>query len=240
MQRFFQFHPKLHAFHLFSMEHLLTIGMIMLLCFLLFALKRQWMKSNIETFFRFSLAYLLLIAVLSQHFWLVYENAWSVKNDLPLQLSDLVVIIGILMLFTKSDKLFQFMYFSALGSSLQAILTPDLGRFSFPHFRYIEFFISHGGVVIACLFMVIAFNYRPTIRSMWVTILLINLYAACIFFLNKLLGSNYLYLMKKPKNASLLDYFGSWPLYLLSMELMMIVSFYILYSPFWIKRKTQI
>jgi hypothetical integral membrane protein (TIGR02206 family) len=173
----------------------------------------------------------------SEHLWLINENAWSIRRDLPLQLSDLVVILAIVMLLTSSYKIFQFMYFAGIGSSIQAILTPDLGKFSFPHFRYIEFFVAHGGVVLACLFMVVAFNYRPTIRSMWVTILIVNLYAACVFFLNKFLGANYLYIMKKPGTASLLDYLGPWPWYLLSMELVMILSFYILYIPFRIKRK---
>jgi hypothetical integral membrane protein (TIGR02206 family) len=61
----------------------------------------------------------------------------------------------------------------------------------------------------------------------------VNLYAVCIFFTNKAIGSNYLYIMKKPGNFSILNMLGSWPWYLISMELVMILSFYILYSPFW-------
>ncbi|WP_066073215.1 YwaF family protein [Neobacillus soli] len=237
MQAYFQFHSKLQSFRLFSMEHLLTIGIIIILCLLLFLMRNELEKEGKRRLFRYSLAVLLVVSEALDHLWLVGENAWSIKRDLPLQLSDLVVILAIVMLLARSEKLFQFMYFAALGSSIQAILTPDLGKFSFPHFQYIEFFVSHGGVVLACLFMVVAFHYWPTIRSMWVTILILNLYAACVFFLNKLLGANYLFIMKKPNSSSLLDYLGPWPWYLLSMELVMILSFYILYLPFWNKRK---
>jgi hypothetical integral membrane protein (TIGR02206 family) len=235
MQAYFQFHSKLHSFHLFSVAHLLTIGMIVLLSILLFV-GRNVIRKNV----RFLLASILLIADFSQHFWLIYERAWSVRSDLPLHLSDLAVIIAIVMLLTKSNNLFQFMYFAGLGSSIQAIMRPDLGKYSFPHFRYLEFFVSHGGVILACLFMVAVFKYSPTIRSMWVIILFVNLYAVCIFLINKAIGSNYLYIMKKPGNFSMLNMLGPWPWYLISMELVMILSFYILYSPFWKgKMRTQ-
>ncbi|XZF74945.1 YwaF family protein [Bacillus sp. AL-1R] len=239
MERFFQFHSKLGAFRLFSKDHLLTIGILLILCVLLFVFRKQIQWSGKKRLFRFSVAFLLLASEILYHIWLVYENAWSLKNGLPLELSDLTVILGIIMLLTNSYRMFQFMYFAGLASSIQAIMTPDLGHYSFLHFRYFEFFVSHGGVVLACLVMVVASKFRPTIPSMWVTVLIVNLYAACVFFINKALNSNFMYLMKKPENASILDYLGPWPWYLLSAEIVMIVTFYILYSPFWIKRKIE-
>jgi hypothetical integral membrane protein (TIGR02206 family) len=237
MQSYFQFHSKLDSFRLFSVEHLVPIGIILVLCILLFVFRNNLKGNEMRRYFCFSLAVLLLVSDTLQQLWLLYEHAWSLNRALPLQLSDLAVILAIVMLLTRSYKLFSFMYFAGLGSSIQAILTPDLGRYSFPHFQYFEFFVSHGGVVLACLFMVLIFNYLPTFHSMWVTILIVNIYSGCIFFLNKWLGANYLYIMEKPRNASLLDYLGSWPWYLLSLEIVMILSFYILYIPFWIKRK---
>ncbi|MCQ6280761.1 TIGR02206 family membrane protein [Bacillus sp. EB600] len=230
MQKFFQFHSKLDSFRLFSMEHLGTIGIIVVLCVLLFVYRKNWLEARKRRSFRLSLAFLLVISDTLQQIWLVNQHAWSIKRDLPLQLSDLSVLLAVVMLLAKSEKLFQFLFFAGLGSSIQAILTPDLDKFSFPHFQYIEFFISHGGVVLACLFMVEAFSCRPTIRSLWITVLIVNLYAVCIYFLNKIIDANYLYIMRKPGNASLLDYFGQWPWYLLSMELVMILSFFILYG----------
>ncbi|NHM31895.1 TIGR02206 family membrane protein [Bacillus sp. C11] len=239
MRVFFQYHSNLEPFSLFSVEHLLTIGILIILSILMFSNRNTLMQKGKRTFFRFSLAFLLFITDISQHLWLLYEKAWLLERDLPLHLSDLAVILAIVMLLTRSYKLFQFMYFAGLGSSIQAILTPDLGKFSFPHFRYFEFFISHGGVVLACLFMIVAFRYRPTIFSMWITILILNLYALIVFFLNKAVGSNYMYIMHKPTSTSLLNYLGHWPWYLISLELVMILCFYILYTPFWIKSKIE-
>ncbi|PLS08386.1 YwaF family protein [Neobacillus cucumis] len=237
MHAFFRIHSNLHSFRLFSVEHLLPLGIILILCTLLFIFRNKLKEKSKRRYVSFFLAFLLFFSTAWEQAWLLFEHGWSLKRSLPLQLSDLSVILAIVMLFTRSKKLFEFMYFAGLGSSLQAILTPDLGRYSFPHFEYFEFFVSHGGVVLACLFMVLVFNYCPTLQGMWVTIFIVNIYSGIVFFLNKWLGANYLYIMKKPKSVSLLDYLGQWPWYLLSMEMVMILSFYILYCPLWIKKK---
>lgn len=235
MNTFFHYHSKLAPFRAFSGEHLVTLALIFVLCMFLFVFEKKVKEK--QPFFRYSLALLLLASEGSYHIWLIFTHAWSAKKALPLHLSDLAVILAIVMLLTKSDRVFQFMYFAGLASSIQAILTPDLYKYSFPHFRSIQFFVSHGGVILACLLMVAALDRRPTSRAMWVTILFVNLYAACVFFVNTLLGSNYLYIMEKPRMSSLLNYLGPWPGYLLSLEAVMVLSFSILYSPFWIKRK---
>jgi len=186
---------------------------------------------------RYVLFILLAVSQISYHIWLLCHHAWSLKTALPLQLSDLSVYLAMLMVMTKSKKLFAFLYFAGLGSAVQAMTTPDLGAYSFPHFRYIVFFVSHGCVFLTCLFMAAAERYRPSARGLWVSVLIVNLYGACVFFIDRVLNANYLYLMKKPKTASLLNVFGPWPWYLLSMEAAVILSFFILYIPFWLLRK---
>lgn len=238
MRSYFQYPSKLELFRPFSADHLITMAIIFVLCILLFVFRKNLKEKRTRNIFRFTLSFIILIANVLYHLWLVHELAWTARKALPLQLSDLAALLTVVMLLTESYRIFQFMYFAGLGSAIQVILTPDLYKFSFPHFLYFQSFVSHGGVVLACLFMVVAYNYRPTIRSMWVTILLVNIYGVCIFFLNKVLGSNYLYIMKKA-GMTILNFFGPWPWYLLTMELAMILSFYILYCPFWIKRKIE-
>ncbi|WP_191565522.1 TIGR02206 family membrane protein [Metabacillus idriensis] len=237
MNPYFQHNSQLNEFRLFSSEHLWTIVIILFLSILLFIMKKQVRLRRKSI--RFFLAGFLLISMLSHQLWLVQEGAWKAKSSLPLHLSDLAVILAIVMLITKSTKLFQFMFFAGIASSVQAILTPDLGKYSFPHFQYIVFFLTHGGVIIACLFMLLAYHLRPTWSSLWVSVLIVNGYAVCIYFLNKLLDSNYLYIKKKPDNASLLDALGEWPMYLFWMELIMIASFLFLYVLYKLKKITS-
>jgi hypothetical integral membrane protein (TIGR02206 family) len=239
MQAFFQKDGQHDPFQLFSTEHLFTLFIIGLLAVCLFVFRRFFGFNRRIRFMCNLLAFLLIISDISYHIWAVSYDVWSLRESLPLELSDLSVLLAIVMLFTRSVSLFQFLYFAGIGSSIQAMVTPDLGVYSFPHFRFIEFFVSHGGVFLACIFMVVVERYKPTFFSLWMTFILVNLYGVCIFFINRMLDANYLYMMKKPANASLLDFLGPWPWYLLSVEAVIIVSFLLLYSPFWIREKIK-
>jgi hypothetical integral membrane protein (TIGR02206 family) len=237
MKEFFEYHSKLDLFHPFSNVHIITMAIIVMFSILLFIYRHK--LEGRRKLVRYTLAFIILLANVWYQLWLVSEHAWSAQQALPLQLSDLAALLAIVMLWTRNDRIFQFMYFAGLGSAIQAILTPDLHHFSFPHFLYFQSFVSHGGVVLSCLFMIVAFSCRPTIRSLWVSVLIVNLYAFCIFFINKRLGSNYMYMMKKAGMNTILDLLGPWPWYYLSVEIVMIVSFFLLYCPFWIKSKYE-
>ncbi|MDR0137745.1 TIGR02206 family membrane protein [Metabacillus idriensis] len=235
MNEYFQHDPKLEDFRLFSAEHIWTLAIILFLTALLVVFKER--IKLIRGPVRIAIAVILFLSMFVQQLWLISERAWTLKSSLPLQLSDLAVLLAIIMLMAKSFRMFQFLYFAGIASSIQAILTPDLGPFSFPHFQYIVFFLSHGGVILACIFMIVSYHFLPSWRSLWISVLIVNLYAGSIYLFNKIIGSNYLYIMKKPENASLLDYLGGWPWYLLWMEAIMIASFLFLYGCMKIKEQ---
>src|ERR1700719_169740 len=110
MKKFFEFHSKLDLFRPFSVDHLITMAIILVLCILLFVFHNKLEGKGKKRVFRFFMAALLLVANVGYHLWLVYEHAWTAQRALPLQLSDLAVILAILMLLTKSYRIFQFMY----------------------------------------------------------------------------------------------------------------------------------
>ena len=61
-----------------------------------------------------------------------------------------------------------------------------------------------------------------------------------ILFVNKVIGSNYMWVSGKPEAASLLDYLGPWPYYIIGIEVMAILTIIILSIPFyreWSKAK---
>ena len=53
-----------------------------------------------------------------------------------------------------------------------------------------------------------------------------------MFPVNLLLGSNYLYLMRKPFQPSPLDYMGPWPWYILGLAALVIAACLLCYLPF--------
>ncbi|GGL51866.1 YwaF family protein [Sporolactobacillus putidus] len=240
MVNFFQPKPYGAPFHLFSAEHLAALVLISLAAILLFVFRtRIRLSEQWRTWLRYLLAALLLLSEISYQVWLVYFNKWSLKSSLPLELSDLAAVLAILLLVNRNRYLFSFLYFAGLGSSLQALLTPDLGGYAFPHFLFIEFFTAHGSMILACLFMIAVEHYRPSFLSLWVTFLIVTVYGAGIFFLDRLTGANYLYLMNRPKTSSVMDFLGPWPWHLLSLEAMVLLEFVLLYVPFGMMEKDE-
>ncbi|KEZ50455.1 TIGR02206 family membrane protein [Metabacillus indicus] len=235
MGKYLQVHPEGEKFILFSAEHIWTIVIIAVIIVGMMLLKKSWMPYQHPI--RLALAAVLFLALITHQMWLLTEHAWSAASALPLHLSDLSVILAFIMLLNGSEKLFQFLYFAGIASSVQALLTPDLSTYHFPHFQYIVFFISHGTVILAVVVMLMAFSYRVTFRTVWKSVLIVNLYAVIIFAVNKWLGSNYMFLMKKPEGMSLLNVLGKWPWYLIWAELIMIVSFLLL---FWVYKKGRL
>ncbi|TLS35750.1 TIGR02206 family membrane protein [Pseudalkalibacillus caeni] len=239
MWSYFRWEYENDPFILFSMEHILTLLTIGLCGLLIYFFRRLLRTPFYNKLFRYSLAGLLVLAEASLQSWFLYYDAWSVSYSLPLHLSSISLFLAVIMLLTKNKLAFEFTYFAGLGSAIQAMLTPDLDIYSFPHFRYIHFFISHGGVAIACLFMILAERFKPTLRSLWRSFAALNAYTAFIFIVNKIVDGNYMFIMRKPHNPSILDFLGPWPWYILVLEGIALVSFFILLLPFLIRRRVK-
>jgi uncharacterized membrane protein YwaF len=56
-----------------------------------------------------------------------------------------------------------------------------------------------------------------------------------VFFINSVIGSNYLMINGKPPTASILDLLPPWPIYIVYMEVLGVITFLLLYIPFIIK-----
>ncbi len=92
--------------------------------------------------------------------------------------------------------------------------------------------IGHAGGVLAILYAIFRFGFRPQLRSLGVALLVSAVYAIAVSVLNYLLGSNYLFLMAKPEAPSVLDLFGPWPQYLLGLVMIAVLSCGLSYLPF--------
>jgi hypothetical integral membrane protein (TIGR02206 family) len=95
----------------------------------------------------------------------------------------------------------------------------------------VKFFVGHGGVVAAILFLVWTGALRPRRHSWWKVLLGLNVYAALVLLFDLRYGTNYMYLRQKPESSSLLDLFGPWPWYLLGGEAAAFLLCGLLYLP---------
>ena len=221
------------AFELFGTMHLAALAFLLLLN--LYLLRFRYKNDQIKRGVRWRLGLFLLLNEIAWHYWNYAVGRWTIQTMLPLQLCSLMVWFSALMLLTRSYRIYEFVYFLGIGGAIQALATPDLGIYGFPHFRFFQTFLSHGLIIASALYMTVVENFRPTWKSVVRVVIWTNIYVIAIYFLNVTIGSNYLNLLAKPSTPSLLDYLPDWPMYILYMELLGFATVLLLYLPFLLK-----
>lgn len=202
---------------------------------------RYWISGKLEKQIRFSLAVFLVINELSWHVWNASSDQWIIQTMLPLHLCGIMVWSSAYLLFTKNYRAYEFVYFLGLGGAVQALLTPNIGDYGFPHFRFFQSMIAHGLIVIAALYATVIWKYRPTFESCRRVFLWGNGFLMVVMIINYAIGSNYMFLLHKPQDPSLLDYFGPWPFYLVGIEISGLITMALLYLPFYrVERKNEV
>jgi len=228
------FFDRQHAedFTMFSSSHWVALSIITLSCLLLYGLRFEIRtNSRLRQSVRLLLIILLVVSEAGLQMWYISQNIWRSSSSLPFELCGITLLLSIIMLISRSRTLYSFLYFAGIGGAFIALLTPNL-VYPFPHFRFLLFFIAHGSIILASLYMTWIEGYKPTWRSLLITMLGLNIVAACIWTANYFLGSNYMFLSQKPSTYSVLDYFGPYPYYLLVEELFAFTVFLAMYLIF--------
>jgi hypothetical integral membrane protein (TIGR02206 family) len=219
------------AFQPFSASHWIVLVLVVTVNILVYITRLKIRESLPASITHIMLAALLLFLSLSQQAWYVFSGTWSIQYSLPLYLCDLSLFACVLMLICNKYFIYEISYFWGVGGATQALLTPNLS-YAFPHFVFFQFFITHAVIVSACLWVTFVDGYRPTYRSIWKVFGVTNIYVLLIAVFNYFTGSNYMFLCQKPAAASLLDYMGPWPWYILSGEFVCLLVYFLCYLPF--------
>jgi len=233
MSQFFAGNYTGAAFELFGPSH--WAALIALVLLNLYIVRFKGASEKTRHTLRWTMALILWGNEIAWHVWNAAVGKWTIQTMLPLHLCSVLVWVGALMLVTKNHAIYEFAYFLGISGALQALLTPDLGIYGYPHFRYFQTFLSHGLIVTAAIYMTVVEGYRPTWKSMLRVGVWMNVYIVVVFFINSAIGSNYLMINAKPATASILDLLPAWPIYILYMEALGLVCFLLLYIPFIIK-----
>jgi hypothetical integral membrane protein (TIGR02206 family) len=212
----------------FSPVHLAIVASVPLVAWGLAALGRR--GPHTARRIRLALAAAIVSNELVWYGYLVAQGEVAPPHGLPLELCDVVLWLTVYALVTPRAWALEAIYYLGLAGSGMAVLTPDVGA-PFPSYPGVKFFLAHGGVVAAILFLVWTGALRPRRGSWWRVLLGVNAYAALVGLFNARFGTNYMYLCEKPRSRTLLDLFGAWPWYLLGAEAVALVLFFALYLP---------
>ncbi len=102
----------------------------------------------------------------------------------------------------------------------------------FPSFPFFQYYVAHGGIVAAAVFLVVGLRQWPRRDAVLRVAMITIAYAALVAAVDAVAGANYLYLRSKPASASLLDLMGPWPWYVAWAALLGMALLFILDAPF--------
>lgn len=235
MLELFSVEPTAAPLQIFGPKHLTVVAVFTLFWLSLFYFRNVWGDRQ-KNFVRVTLAILLAVNEIGLHIWSAYWGIWNIQTMLPLHMCSLILWITVYMALTDNRSLYDFAYFLGIGGALQAFLTPaDGAMYDIPHYRIMQTLIAHGLIITIPLFMTVVEGLRPTWASFKRIFIWANIYMVIIFFLNRAIGSNYLFIAQKPPSPTLMDILSPWPWYIPQLEVVAFLIFFIMYLPFLIK-----
>lgn len=232
MEKFFisEYHGQ--DFELFGEIHIITILLLAIINMGLLIWLKKTKSTLVRRVFPYAFSLFIIFNEIIFYVWSFRTGSFSLRASLPLHICDLALIFSAIMLIKPSRFLYETTYFWGMAGSLQAILTPDIAPYNYPHFMFFSFFIMHGAVITAVLFMTLIKEYAPDFKSIWRVMLFTNGYTLFISAVNLITHGNYLFICRKPADPSIMDYLAPWPWYILELELVAVILFMLCYLPF--------
>ncbi|TMC86083.1 MAG: TIGR02206 family membrane protein [Chloroflexi bacterium] len=165
--------------------------------------------------------------------WLITiaNGTWTVRWSLPLHLCEAGCFLLAAALWWRARFAFEISYFWGLGGTLPGLFTPDIPG-HFPQPVFFQYYTEHGLIVLGALYLVVALRMRPARRAVLRVSVFTGAYAVAVGAVDYFTQGNYLFLRNIPPTRTFLDYMGPWPWYILTLTVVAIVIFNLLYLPF--------
>ena len=237
---FFSYYPlSTEPFVLFGTSHvyaLLSIALTILIMTIL-SNRNQFIKDN----YKKTMFYVIVIQELIFKYWGGINNHIDFEVIFSLHLCSLAIFLIVYLYYNFKQSIFELLYFWGLGGATQALITPDIFVYGFPHFRFFQVFLSHGLIVAFVFYYLLVENKTIRKGSLKRAFITTHKVALVVFIFNFIFGSNYMFLNHKPTTASILDQFGAWPQYIIGLEILLLIVFTLVYLPYiykyYIKKK---
>lgn len=225
---------------MWSAEHWIPVLMGLVLGSVVMVYAKRKLTQNNQELLIHLCAIAVSLTVIIFHIHKFMSGTYDVRKDLPLYLCSLLAILIPVFTYYRKYWMYEILVFWIIAGTLQGIITPDIAT-GFPTFDYLRYWVVHLGLLLVVFYATYVFRMTPNIKSVFKSFFALQLYVLAMVGINYVLNANYFYLNQKPKSASLLDYFGEWPLYIIVVQLIVIPYFLIIYLPFYVldKRKKK-
>ena len=221
-----------------SLEHILPILFSVIFCFIFIKYsKRKLGKKQQEKALHF-FACLVSLTVFAFHLYSYSLGNYNITTDLPLYLCSLIALLIPLFTYYRKFWMFEILLFWIIAGTSQGVITPDIPT-GFPAFDYFRYWVVHLGLLIIIFYAVFVFKMKPRFRSVFKSFFALQIYVVFVVIINYILNANYFYLNEKPQSASVLDYLGEWPFYIIVAQVIIIPYFITIYLPFYLAQRKR-
>lgn len=193
---------KVPSIGLFGYHHWIYIG-VLLLCLLLLVYYRNKVRTHAEVIRKS----LLLVAIAQQlllYFWYIFETGFDISESLPFHISRISSLLGISYLLTKNSRVMNILFYFGLYAYGSFLIPSRVYPIS--HAIGISFLVNHVITLLLPLFASMAYDWRPTLKSLFTSYGYFLIYFFFVYFLNPLIDGNYFYLKYRPVFKELPDY----------------------------------
>lgn len=218
-------------FSLYGRQHIIAIFLTIALTIGLPVFAKRKLSGHQQLWIARIMAILISAWVILYSLILAYLGKFNYQTDLPLDICNLMGLLLPFLMWTPNHRIFPFLYFYTMAGTTQAVFTPHLFN-GFPNFIFIKYWIVHSGLIIYTIFIAVVWDFSIRKKDLWRSFGVLQVYILMVYFLNRLIGANYVYVVGKPPTASVLDYFGPWPVYILVCEGIMLFISFMVYLPY--------
>ncbi|MCA0970533.1 TIGR02206 family membrane protein [Halobacillus litoralis] len=217
-------------FQFFSTSHIIMLSILFSGIVLLLIVHNVIRKNvTLQRGIKWSIFSLLFVSEAGHQIWGLANQNWNMEDHAPFHLCGNASLLAMIALLRPSKRLIQLIYFAAVLPAIITLLTPEV-FYSFPHFRFLKFFLHHMALAWAGIFLVITTSTEISFKSLLHMFGVLNLYAAFIFVLNRMIGTNYLFLAGTPDVTTPLSALGDGVWYYINLELFCFAIFLVMYG----------
>ena len=181
------------SFSLFGLSHIIITLLTLLIITIVFISKDKIRKISVEKFkkWQYLMALILFLNMAVYYGTKLYYGVWDWRVHLPLHFCFITGNIFIIYLLTNNKRIQEIIYFWVFVGAIPAIIWPDL-LYSYNHFIFYQFIISHHILLIFNIIMLIRNNSVFTGRSIIKTFGYANLLFLLMSIFNSIFNTNYI------------------------------------------------
>lgn len=216
----------IEPFELFGWPHIISIVLMSLLGILIIYYSRS--NKKFSKFIRIFILINLVLMDLGYRLWSGFYESNNISGLLSVHISSISVLLAVVVLIKYKQKIFDVFFYWAIILVPQAIITPGIDRFGFPHLRFFQILWVHFLVLYTVFYLLLVEKRRLSKNHLKRALIVTHIYGLFVFIINMIFSTNYMFIGYKASVPSLIQFLGPWPYYIFVLDLIMVVLFIVL------------